>query len=97
MSRRPQTSTAELGSPRHLASIVGQHKLRRGRVDRGEVIGELLSLAADRQRAAAGAHEDAMRLLSLAAEIRSGAIELPEPQPLEELTRARRRHFMERA
>ncbi len=90
--RRP---AEQLGTARHLLSIVNQHELRRGRVVAVEVVQELLALAADRQQAAAAVHADAARLVAMAAEIRAGTVELPEPQPLEELVRDRRRRFME--
>lgn len=97
MRRRTiQPRPVQLGSARHLTAIVSQHKLRRGRVATVEVVQELLALAVDRQRVAAAAHAEAVQLRSLASEIRAGTVELPEPQPMEELARGQRRRLMER-
>lgn len=83
-----------LGSARHLASIVNTHQLRRGRVVPAEVVAELHGTIATRQRDAAKAYADIERLRALAEGVRHGTIELPEPQPLDELASAARRRFM---
>lgn len=83
-----------LGSLDHLSDIVAHHKLRRGRAVPAEIARDLLARAANRQVEAARAAEDAWRLMDLATQVQSGAVELPEPPALDAICRQRRADFM---
>jgi hypothetical protein len=58
-------------------------------------VAELHGTIATRQRDAAKAFADIERLRALAEGVRCGTIDLPEPQPLDELVSSARRRFME--
>jgi hypothetical protein len=83
-----------LGSRDHLNDIVAHHKLRRGRAVPAEIARDLLARAANRQKDAAVAAADAQRLMDLAMDVQTGAVELPEPPALDAICRQRRADFM---